>query len=230
LQPERGGTATQALSERVYNSLKQRILTCDLEPCQRLAEVELAAEFQVSRTPLREALNRLAQEGLVVQTPYCGYSVSPLDITEIRNTGELRLILEGEATALAALRATSEDCKTLEGLARLEYTPKDRATYGSYLEANSRFHEALVRITRNPALEEAVLATLDKLQRPLYRGLDVGLDPDKATREHLLIVEAVRQGNAAAARRVQIEQITQANERIVRALRVSRDVTSRSPE
>lgn len=83
--------------DHIYGILKYRILTCALRPGERLVEKPLTEELQTSRTPLREALNRLAQEDLVILTPYRGYAVSPLTVKDIRELCELRLILESEA-------------------------------------------------------------------------------------------------------------------------------------
>jgi DNA-binding GntR family transcriptional regulator len=92
------------LPDRVYSKLKQQILTCRLAPEHRLIESELCAALHVSRTPLREALNRLALEGLVVAAPLAGYIVAPLTIEDIRDLTEVRQIVESEAAALAAQR------------------------------------------------------------------------------------------------------------------------------
>ncbi|MDO8836976.1 MAG: GntR family transcriptional regulator, partial [Vicinamibacterales bacterium] len=79
-----------AISDRVYATLKHRILTCVLLPGQRVVEKELCAEMGISRTPLREALNRLALEGLVVLRPYRGYVIAPLTVADFRELCELR--------------------------------------------------------------------------------------------------------------------------------------------
>src|SRR5882672_7125431 len=175
----------QALPDRVYGVLKYRILTCTLTPGQRLNEKDLAEELRVSRTPLREALNRLTQENLLARTPYRGFAIAPVVAGDIRNLCELRLILESEAAALAAERATAEEIEQLVRYQTLKYTPGDRGTYEGYLRANSIFHRELARASHNDRLESMVMGVLDELQRPLYLGLDVGLDAEGATQEHV---------------------------------------------
>jgi DNA-binding GntR family transcriptional regulator len=209
----------EALPDRVYSILKYRILTCVLPPGQRLNEQEIAAELEVSRTPLREALNRLAQENLLARTPYRGYAVAPVTAEDIRNLCEVRLILETEAAGLAAERGTPDELGRLVQCVDLRYTPGDRETYAEYLKANSIFHRELARATHNVRLESMVMAVLDELQRPLYLGLDVGLDAKSATQEHLILVGAVKDRDPARARRLQAEQITRAGERMVAAIR-----------
>jgi DNA-binding GntR family transcriptional regulator len=210
--------AAQALPDRIYSALKHRILTCSLQPGQRLMEKELAQELGVSRTPLREALNRLALEQLVFLTPYRGYAVTPVLLDDIRNLSELRLIVESESAALAAERAGARDAAELKKLAALHYQPGRRATYDQYLRDNSAFHQALVRCTRNARLEWVVASVLDQIQRPLYLGLDIGLDAKAATAEHYDLVEAIGQHDARRARRVMAEQIKRAEMRILAAV------------
>jgi DNA-binding GntR family transcriptional regulator len=207
-----------ALPDRIYATLKHRILTCAMLPSARIVEKALCAEMQVSRTPLREALNRLALEGLVTIAPYRGYAVAPLTLAGFRELCEVRRILEAEAGALAAQRATDADLTRLAGLAELEYRREDRQTYEKYLRANSAFHLALVKCTRNTRLEALVMAALDQHQRPLYMGLGVGVDGKASTTEHREIIDALRRRTASKVRKVMLEHITRGEDRIARAL------------
>jgi DNA-binding GntR family transcriptional regulator len=202
----------------VYAILKYRILTCTLAPNQRLIENEISTEMNISRTPLREALNRLHLEGLVVLTRYRGYAVAPVTLADIRELCEVRRFIEAEAAGLAAERATSAECDDLLSLAELPYTPGERATYDNYLRANTAFHHALARCSHNRRLENMVMSVLDQLHRPLYLGLDVGIEAGAATAEHLQVLEAVRARDAARARCLMTEQISRTEGRIVAAL------------
>ncbi|MFO0960326.1 MAG: GntR family transcriptional regulator [Isosphaeraceae bacterium] len=208
----------QALPDRVYTLLRQQILTCAILPGQRLNEKEIADELRVSRTPLREALSRLSQENLVTRVPYSGYAVSPITEGAIRDLCESRLILETAAAGLAAQRATPADLERMAKLVELRYTPGDRNTYVQYLKDNSHFHRALAHASRNGHLESLIAAVLDELQRPLYLGLDVGLDATAATQEHVLLVEAIKGRDPAAARQLQEDQIGRANQRVIAAV------------
>lgn len=209
--------ARLALPDQIYGVLKQRILTCAIPPAQKLNEKYLAAELEVSRTPLREALNRLALEGLVVLAPYKGYLVRAITVPDIIALSELRRIVESEVAALAALRADPEDCDRLTELATLSYMPGDRETYGDYLQANTAFHVALAHCTANPRIEALVESVLDQLQRPLYLGLDVGINARAATQEHLEVLEAIRARNPEKARSLMSSQIQSAEKRILAA-------------
>ncbi len=210
-----------ALPDRIYATLKHRILTCAILPGARIVEKELCGEIGVSRTPLREALNRLALEGLVVLIPYRGYAVAPLSVDGFRELCEVRRVLEAESAALAAERAGQEDIRRLEELAETRYNRGDRRTYERYLRANSSFHQALVRATHNARLEAMVMSSLDQHQRPLYLGLGVGVDGKASTREHREVVEAVRAHDPARSRQLMTHHIARAEERIITALKAA---------
>jgi len=148
IDAEAARTLHQAMPQRLYAAVKHAILTGRLAPGGRLVEGVLCEEFQVSRTPLREALNRLAQEGLLVLNPYKGYSVTPLTVTHFRELCELRRILEPGAAALAARRSTPQLVAELEAVAEITYTPGDAAT-------SSREHFAIVTAIRAGDAAEA---------------------------------------------------------------------------
>jgi DNA-binding GntR family transcriptional regulator len=208
-----------ALTDRIYALLKRRIVTCALVPSQRLVEKDLCAEFGVSRTPFREACNRLALEGLIVMIPYRGYAVAPLTVDSYRELCEVRRIVEGEAAGLAAQRATEQDIEQLAAAAPLEYTPGDHNSYDCYLRGNYAFHQALVRCTGNRQLEAIVMSGLDRHARQGYLGLDTGINAREATAEHLMIVHAVRSHSPDLARASMITHISRAELRITGALR-----------
>lgn len=212
-------TQPPAMTDRVYTALKHRILRCELRPNQRLNEKNLSEELGVSRTPLRQALNRLAQEGLVVLMPYKGYVVAPLTVADFQNLCEVRRILEPESVVLAAERATSEDIERLKETYATPYNQSDPSTYESYLRSNSAFHLALVRCAKNNRLESLVMSALDQLQRPLYLGVVKGIASEVSTAQHLELLEMVRRHEAESARKLMVEHICIGEEQIIAALR-----------
>lgn len=203
--------------ERAYRELKSRILTCRLAPGNRLDERALAAEIRVPRADLREACSRLVYERLVCLTGPRAFAVTGFSLPDIRELFELRQIVESKAAALAAGRARPQQVARLLVLAELNYRPGQRNTYEHYLKMNSAFHQQLAHTSGNSRLEAVVVALLDQIQRPLYLGLDVGLDPDEATAEHLQVVDAVRRKRPALAHRLMRDQIVGAEKRIITA-------------
>ncbi|MBE3134583.1 MAG: GntR family transcriptional regulator [Acidobacteria bacterium] len=207
-----------ALPDRIYATLKHRILTCVMRPGERIVEKTLCAEMQVSRTPLREALNRLALEGLVLLMPFRGYIAAPLSLDGFRELCEVRRILEAESAALAARRATPEALAKLNSMADLHYSKGDLASYEGYLRANCAFHLALAQATGNTLLTTMVMTSLDQHQRPLYLGLGGGVDAAASAAEHREVVDAVATKNASRARTLMINHITHGEKRIISAL------------
>ena len=102
------------LKERTYGAVKRMILAGTLRPGEKLAERELSRRLKVSRTPLREALSRLVQEGLVENRPRRGHYVRAIDAKSVADLYDLREVLEKHAVRLAARRLTDADIAELE--------------------------------------------------------------------------------------------------------------------
>jgi DNA-binding GntR family transcriptional regulator len=147
------------LREKAYRTLKQGILHGQLRRGERLSEARLMREFDIGRTPLREALNRLEREGLVVSQPNSGYSVANLDIDAVCDLLVVREGLDALAAEIAVETATEDDLRRLaavmeeiEALDRVhERTPE---VYARELELGLKVHEVILDMTRNPALRE----------------------------------------------------------------------------
>ncbi len=204
-------------AERAYYELKSRILTCQLAAGSRLQEKTLSGEIGVTPELLRDACRRLMPERLVREEGPQIYSVAPFTLADIRELTEMRRIVESRTAALAAEHVRPYEIARLLILAELSYQPGERKTYMRYLLYNTAFHRQLAHAARNSRLEATVISVLDQIQRPLYLGLDVGLDPDEATAEHLDIVDAVRHKRPALAGRLMWDQITSSEKRMIEA-------------
>ncbi len=206
------------MTDHVYSVLKQRILSCALEPNVRLVEKALCDDLGISRTPLREALNRLGHEDLVTFQPHAGYRVAPITLEGFRNTSELRAIVEPRAAALAAERATEEDIARMKKYAELPFDPADERGFVAYCRANSRFHLSVVRSTRNPILENVVMSSLDMYQRPTYLRIGRQMDASNPSAKHEAIVAAIANRDAVLAGSLMERHVRGGVERIVEAL------------
>lgn len=204
-------------AERAYYELKRRILTCRLSAGSPVLEKKLSAEIGVSPEMLVDACCRLERERLVCREKSKEFLVTPFSLADIRELCELRRIVESRSAALAAERARRGEIARLLAVAELRYQPGERCTYLQYLTNNSAFHVQLAHASRNSRLESAVVSVLDQIQRPMYLGLDVGLDQDAATAEHLQIVDAVRRKRPVLASRLMWDQLTSAEKRMIEA-------------
>jgi len=216
-----------AMVDRVYEFLKYQILTCEMPPGQAIDEKEVCDALSISRTPFREAVNRLSSEGLVNASHYRAYQVAPLIESDIINLCELRTMIEADVAALAAQRGTPADVKRLESL--VDLPPAAQGNHRSYLAANSAFHSALAKCCQNARLVAIYLSVMDQLQRPFYlvghlvghdaNGLDLGMDLEKTAAEHHEIVKAIREGDSAKAREAVVDATSHTKTMLLRALR-----------
>src|SRR5438445_603484 len=107
----------RSLTARVYQDLKRDIMTCALRPGAEVYEGQLAERYGVSKTPIREALNTLRQEGYVRVLPRRGYVVAPVSVEDVQEVFHVRLLLEPSAAELAAQRVSGEQLVELRRLA-----------------------------------------------------------------------------------------------------------------
>ena len=129
--------------DHVYDSLRDRILSLELEPGSLLDEATLGSELNVSRTPLREALVRLAAEGLVDVMPNRGARVSPIELPQLQEHLEAFELVQRTATALAAQRRTQEDLEELAALCLAFEEERDKRDVHGMIMANLAFHQAI---------------------------------------------------------------------------------------
>ena len=209
-----------SLSNHIYATLKQRILSCHLKPNERLVEKELCDDLSVSRTPLREALNRLSNEDLVLFQPNCGYTVTPITIEGFKKLNEVRRIVEPQIASIAANRATQEEIDQLRSYATsTEYIPGDENSFVRYCRTNSHFHLCLVRCTKNHLLENIAMSALDRSQQPTYLGIGRQLDAGNPSAEHHAIVDALEERDALKAQSIMYHHIFTGEQRVIKALR-----------
>jgi DNA-binding GntR family transcriptional regulator len=180
--------------EFVYHTLRNAIMKCELSPGERLVIDDLARRLEVSAIPVREALQLLQSEGLVVNVPHVGATVGPISRESIYEVFTVMESLESVATKAAALRATPAD---IEALAET-VTAMDRALaagrYELWADLNTRFHLAISKLTGMPMLHEMterVLDRWDRVRRYYFAGVLVHR-ADQAQLEHHALVEAMK--------------------------------------
>jgi DNA-binding GntR family transcriptional regulator len=151
-----GGNEPLSLAEKAYRLLVYKITRLELAPGEILAEKVLMAELGIGRTPIREALQRLAIEGLVSHLPKRGMLVGDISAATVQQIYEFRALIEGFTARLAATRADAEDIRELTHLheALAQATGDDNVD--GYVDLDRQFHETLARAARNAYLEEAV--------------------------------------------------------------------------
>ncbi len=190
-----------------YGRIRDLVLSGELAPGARLGQVELAERFGISRTPVREALRRLAGEGLVDPLSNRGFRVADLGLDAVMRRLEVRSILEPGIARLAARRRSERDVERLRGAISRE----ERARDGIEAHDASRdFHVALARATGNEeivrVLESLWLVEVDR--RLLARRSAESDWPSVDIREHREIATAVEEGRAEDAGRLMEEHVS----------------------
>jgi DNA-binding GntR family transcriptional regulator len=190
--------ARSPLGEQVYLEILQRIQRGTIAVGSRLRDSTIATDLGVSRTPVREALIRLARDGLLTATPGRGFRLAPLDSAELREIGSILATLEP-----LALDQSELDSAQLDRLAavvrRLEQTRGDIA---GCIELDDEFHRILLEACPNRRLLGLVGTLRRSLRRYLHHYLERGGRVSLSTLQHARIAEALRKGDRAAARQL----------------------------
>jgi DNA-binding GntR family transcriptional regulator len=152
---DRASVPPTNLATEVYEELRKSIVEGSIRPNERLIEADLAAMLQVSRTPIRESMLRLAGDGLIVPHKR-GWIVREHSQQEIREVYEIRAALEGFAAGLAAQRATDEELAGIKAIHQAYIDTVSDESRGQLVEHNDAFHNAVIAAAKNNLLAEQI--------------------------------------------------------------------------
>ena len=192
-------SGAKSLEEQVFNSLEEEILTGKLKKGETLGEIPLSKRLGVSRTPIRAALHRLAEEGLIEIAPNKGAVVIGVGKEELVDIYKIRMRLEGLASREAALKISEEDKKKLCDSVELSEFYIGKQDTEHLKELDSRFHNIIYKASGNRLL----CKTLSELHRNIkvYRKLSLTVSDrlEKSVEEHREILNAILAGDADTA-------------------------------
>lgn len=140
--------------EKIFKTIRDRIVYMEYPPGKLLPEKDLCDEFKVSRTPIREAIQKLKEMKLVTVIPRYGTYVSPVDINEIRSAFEVKIKLEGLAGEVAAKRITADKLAEMKALIEKADALLKVDGHRHLIEIDAQFHEIIYQATQNPILLE----------------------------------------------------------------------------
>jgi DNA-binding GntR family transcriptional regulator len=189
--------------ESVYEALTEMIIAGSLEPGQHLVEVQLASMLGVSRQPIREALQRLRNEGWVDMRPGFGATVHIPDEDEVDQLLGARAALESESARLAAGHATGDAIKTLRSVCQEGSDLLKRGDIDGAVRANADFHRLVSEISGNRYLTDFT-AQVDRRVRWYYTPV-AQRRGQASWREHVQVIKAIQAGDAELAARVMRE-------------------------
>ncbi|MGH3387166.1 MAG: GntR family transcriptional regulator [Nocardioidaceae bacterium] len=192
------GTPASPLGERAYRELLHRLITLEIRPGDPLVEESLAADLGVGVTPIRRAIQRLEQEGLVRVYPRRATIAEVVRISDIQHLWEIRVPLEETAARYAAQRASVGHKAELQRLADLLEEPPTEAA--AILELHRRVHEAIAEASMNPFIADRMAKLLNLTLRCWHVLHQSGSLEDHDLRpHHLPLLRAIIDGDADAA-------------------------------
>jgi DNA-binding GntR family transcriptional regulator len=205
-------------ADRVYDAVKSRAITYGFRPGERINEVDLARQLNVSRTPLREALNRLVTEGFLTTRLNKGFFARTLDPNEVFNLYEFRSAVEQAAVSIACERATKEELQALEKFVLASKDEKDDVLATKLLKLDEDFHERLARATHNDEFLRNIRGINARIH--FVRWIDMQRGRRAYTQnEHLQIVRALKKRDANTAARLMRGHISRRLDQIVEVIR-----------
>lgn len=211
-QAENGTSGDAQLSEYAYTSLLRAIARCDLAPGAWLNEREASAELGMSRTPFRQALHRLALDGLIRSVPRRGARVTLLDMKDIADNMEVRQALEVAAIRKVLREKRPVDTARLGELIRVMKRAIADDDPRSFLDADEEFHLTLAGAAANTRTIEALKRAWVHINRARYLE-----PPDRATmrhsmKQHATILASVKTGELREAERTVVEHMASAGD------------------
>jgi DNA-binding GntR family transcriptional regulator len=213
----------QPLREAVCETLRDAIRKGILEPGERLMEVQLADELGISRTPVREAIRKLEQEGYVIMMPRRGTYVSDVSVHDVKEIFEIRSALESLATGLAARKIEPEELEKLQNLlVEIEgYISKNDIE--KIVESDIKFHGLIYQVSGNERLVNIINNLKEQTAR--FRTLSMSYPGrlQETLEEHSEMVEAIANGDVSAARDAAERHMESAEKTLLKAMRKAKN-------
>lgn len=185
----------------IYHKLKEQIVTSKMVPGQLLMAQQIATDYKVSRTPVREALIRLKGEGLVEDAGGHKFKVAPLSWKTVENSYQARGIIEGACIEYAAKNATKEQIKKLDSLLNDMKKLNGDSAYGKYYEIDQLFHLEIVKITNNDFLIDYMYRNTDSQQRIRYSARALDSNMILSIQEHANMIDCIKKHDVKGAKK-----------------------------
>ncbi len=201
------------LGQQAYEQIRQRIIALDLAPGSVIDEAELQGQMELGRTPIREALKRLALEGLVNIVPRRGIFVADIGLDDLQRLQEVRLVLETLAVRLAAQRGKAEHWRQLEALLDQEALAGE-ANSATLIEADAAFHETVYRAADNQYLHDALTVLLGLNERLWYYFLPDANGLELMSADHRALAMSLQARDEVQAEAIMVRHIRRVQESV----------------
>lgn len=207
------------LRDVVFQTLRQAILRGELEPGERLMEIQLANKLGVSRTPIREAIRKLELEGLVLMIPRKGAEVAEITEKSLRDVLEVRSSLEDLAVELACERIKEEQVQELKKAAEEFEEALQGGDLTEYAEADVKFHDVIYHATENQKLVQLLYNLREQMYRYRVEYLKRSEVHQTLLAEHQYIIECIEKHDKEAAKHAIRTHIDNQFEKVANTIR-----------
>jgi DNA-binding GntR family transcriptional regulator len=199
------GAVSESMVDNIHRELRNMAITFRFLPGERLNEAILAKDLGVSRTPLREALNRLMAEGFLTFAANQGFFRKPLAVKEIFDLYEFRQQMEMAAVRLAAERATDEQLAELERFTQMSAEENENRTLDEVISLDEEFHERIISLTGNIEMKNSLRNVNERIH--YVRWIDMTGQRPETQKQHKAIVRSLRKRNTEEGMRLMGEHI-----------------------
>lgn len=207
--------AQTSVSERIYLAIRQEIMRCEIAPGATLDASSIARQFDVSKTPVRDAMQRLAAEGLVAILPRSGYRVAAITFQAVHEILDLRAAIGPHAARQAARYSTAADIAALRKIVAEYSAPLD---VGAMQQVARRFHIGIARCSRNKRVVSLTESLFDELERLLRFAIDFTVKTGEHSDEHTALVDAIEAGDGERAAAIEAAHIKSSREFLIERL------------
>lgn len=204
-----------SVSERIYLGLRQEIMHCEIAPGATLDAASIARRYEVSKTPVRDAMQKLAADGLVTILPRSGYRVAPITFQAVHEILDLRAAIGPHAARQAARYATPAEVVLLRQIVREYGAPLD---IGAMQQVARRFHIAIAHCSRNKRIVALSENLFDELERLLRFAIDFTVKTGEHSDEHTALVDAIEAGDGDKAAAIEAAHIRHSREFLIERL------------
>ncbi len=211
------------LRESAHAVLRAEILNCELPPGAEIREAELAARFQVSKSPIRDALMRLEREGLVISTPRQGYRVASISPTDVEDMFQLRIALERACMERIIRHASDAQLAQLDRFRHFDPAQWDH----NFVAYNRAFHHMLAELSANARMRDQLIDLIDQMERAVrvsVSNVKRG-NPQSLVAQHGELIDALQQRQVKRAVRSTEKHISAAAKRVSNAIARLRTVS-----
>ena len=213
----RGGGGVGLMRDGIFDRIRGDILACVLTPGALIQEKELAARYAVSKSPVRDALLRLQEQGLIEVMPRKGYRVRPISLADARDLYETRILLEKACAKLAAEQASDADLALLDHFR----SAVDAESLAEWVAYNRDFHRAIAYLSGNARLTKMAQEVIDQFDRLTFVGVSrapSGASSQKLVKEHCDLIDAIQARDKTRAARLINAHVIKSQKRLFAVL------------